>query len=103
MMRPENFSGDGTLSDLGTYDTHGETKCGSVVAAAIASAEPGSGTSGACAAEEMGNAAMNANERIDSSARRYMWPLRGQPRRKSTTRKQAAERGRRTRRKFRDG
>src|SRR5579872_2296494 len=49
MMRPKNFSGDGTVFDSGTYDTSGETKCGSVVAAEIAWMEPGSGVSGFCA------------------------------------------------------
>jgi hypothetical protein len=49
MIRPINFSGDGTVFDWGTYETQGETKCGSVVAAAIAATGPGSGISGLCA------------------------------------------------------
>ena len=55
MIRPKNFSGDGTLLDEGIEATHGERNLPSVVAFAIASVEPGSGVSvgvsGFCAAE----------------------------------------------------
>jgi hypothetical protein len=50
MIRPRNLSGEGAELDWGIYETHGETKCGSVVAAAIASTDPASGISGLCAA-----------------------------------------------------
>ena len=45
-MRPRKPRGEGTVADLGRYDTQGERKRLSPVAAAIASTEPGSGTSG---------------------------------------------------------
>ena len=45
-MRPRNRSGDGTVEDAGTYETHGERNLLSPVAAAIASADPASGMSG---------------------------------------------------------
>ena len=48
-MWPRSFVGEGMPGWSGTYDTHGDRKRGSVVAAAIASLEPGSGVSGACA------------------------------------------------------
>jgi hypothetical protein len=46
-MRPKNFSGETIFADCGRYETSEERKCGSVVAAAMASTEPGSGVSGA--------------------------------------------------------
>src|SRR3989442_14409566 len=46
-MCPSCFEGDGTVPEAGTYATHGLRKRGSVVNRAIASAEPGSGVSGA--------------------------------------------------------
>ena len=50
-MWPRCSVGDGTVGWSGTSATHGDRKRGSVVAAAIASREPGSGRSGAtCAA-----------------------------------------------------
>src|SRR5207302_11487364 len=71
MMRPKYFSGEGTDADCGTYETSGETKRGSVVAAAIASTDPGSGTSGFCATALMASARAN----IDQNGRN-MSPLR---------------------------
>ena len=62
MMRPKYFSGEGTDADCGTYETSGETKCGSVVAAAIASTDPGSGTSGFCATALMASARANIDQ-----------------------------------------
>jgi hypothetical protein len=44
-MWPRNFVGEGTVALAGTEATQGERKRGSVVAAAIASADPGSGVS----------------------------------------------------------
>ena len=70
MIRPKYFSGEGTDADCGTYDTSGETKCGSVVAAAIASTDPGSGTSGFCATALIASASAN----IDQNGRN-MGPL----------------------------
>ena len=69
-MRPKNFSGEGTDADCGTYETNRETKCWSVVAAAIASTEPGSGTSGFCATALIANASANIDQ-----AGRNMGPL----------------------------
>src|SRR5437899_5357972 len=70
MMRPKYFSGEGTDADCGTYETSGETNCGSVVAAAIASTDPGSGTSGFCATALMASARAS----IDQNGRN-MGPL----------------------------
>src|SRR5258708_4669178 len=67
MIRPRNFSGDGTVFDWGPYETQGETKCGSGVAAAIASTEPGSGISGLCASAVTVN---NASDDIHTSGSR---------------------------------
>src|SRR6202034_1560113 len=72
IIRPKNFSGEGTLSDCGTYETKGETKCGSVVAAAIASVEPRSATSGLCAIA----VATSAIDSIHKYATRNMGPPR---------------------------
>ena len=65
MIRPKNFSGEGTDFDWGTYETNGETKCGSVVAAAMASEVPGSGVSGACAKAQIER--MEDNAHADAS------------------------------------
>ena len=83
MIRPRNFSGDGTVSDCGIYETQGETKCGSVVAAAIASTDPGSGISGFCAIALTLN---HANETIHTSATRNMRAPDGSLTRKFSTR-----------------
>lgn len=45
MIRPKNFSGDGTVIETGIEATHGERNRASVVAFEIASALPGSGVS----------------------------------------------------------
>jgi len=45
MIRPKYFSGDGTLLEAGTDATHGERNRASVVAFAMASEVPTSGTS----------------------------------------------------------
>ncbi len=44
-MWPRNFVGEGTVAEDGRSATQGEANRGSVVAAAIASREPGSGES----------------------------------------------------------
>src|SRR5262245_12315929 len=46
-MRPRKRRGEGTVAESGRYATHGERKRASVVAAAMASIEPGSAVSGA--------------------------------------------------------
>src|SRR5579871_673484 len=45
MILPKYFSGEGTLPDAGMDATHGDKNRASVVAFAIASADPGSGVS----------------------------------------------------------
>src|ERR1035437_4748597 len=83
MIRPRNFSGDGTLSECGMYETQGETKCGSVVAAAMASTDPGSGTSGLCAIALTVN---HASNNIHTSTGRNMRAPGGRLTRKFSTR-----------------
>src|SRR4249919_455144 len=83
MMRPRNFSGDGTVFDWGMYETHGDPKCGSLVAAAIASTEPGSGISGLCAFATTVN---DASDIIHTSTSRNMRAPRCSLTRKFSTR-----------------
>src|ERR1700733_12118843 len=71
MIRPRNFSGDGTALDCGIYATQGETKWGGGVAAAIAAPDPGSAISGLCATAAAIN---NTSEAIHASSRRNMKP-----------------------------
>jgi len=69
MMRPKKARGDGTVEDVGRYETQGERKRDSVVALEISSAEPGSGVSGRAeiwarrVSEEKRSAKRNSGER----------------------------------------
>jgi len=82
-MWPRNFVGEGTVALSGTEATQGERKRGSVVAAAMAYVDPGSGVSGDCAeasdASISSRLAHRPSMRISPVLRYILHPLLGEP------------------------
>ena len=75
-MRCRKARGDGTVAEAGTDDTHGDRKRGSVVARAISSTEPGSGTSPATArvAQKPGNDSSSNPTTVERTRSMFILP-----------------------------